>query len=336
MGILRSQGENVMFLVKKLIIGLAILVLFTSGCSATRSFISAADDGNIAKVQSMLDEKPWLANARDIDNVTAAALNAKGITDYRIGWTALHSAANKGHKDVASLLIAKGADVNATDERDYTPLNIAALNGRKEVAELLIANRALLNPVDVKGLSPLHYAASAGNLEIAKMLIDKGAQVNAQSRDYTQEAGWVTVSGTTVSARNVSSRRIIEGRTPLHLAARNGHKEIAELLIAKGANVNMRDNYGSTALHWAAANNNKPVAEALLSKGAEINARSNNGAIPLHTAAMWGNRDLAEFLVAKGAEINAKNAEGLTPLSVAIKNKRDEVANYLRKQGGIE
>jgi ankyrin repeat protein len=321
---------------KKLIISLVILVVFTSGCSATRSFISAADDGDVAKVKSMLEEKPWLAKARDIDNVTAAALNAKGITDYRIGWTALHSAANKGHKDVASLLIAKGADVNAVDERDYTPLTIAAYVGEREIAELLVAKGALLNPVDVKGLSPLHYAASAGNLEIAKMLIAKGAQINAQSRDYTQESGWVSVSGNTVSARNVSSRKIIEGRTPLQLAAKNGHKEMAELLIAKGANVNMRDNYGSTALHWAAANNHKTVAEVLVSKGAEINARNNSGAIPLHSAAVWGSKDMAEFLVAKGAEINAKNADGLTPLGVAVKNKKDEVADYLRKHGGVE
>jgi ankyrin repeat protein len=98
----------------------------------------------------------------------------------------------------------------------------------------------------------------------------------------------------------------------------------------------IRDNYGNTALHTAAANNRKNVAEVLVSKGAEINVRGSNGAMPLHTAASWGNKDMVEFSVAKGAEINAKNENGLTPLGLAIKNKQDEVANYLRKQGGGE
>jgi ankyrin repeat protein len=318
------------------IVSVAMLTIGASGCSTTPPFIVAADDGDLARVRSMLDENPALVDTRDVDNMTAAIAGAKGAAPIRVGWTALHSAANKGRKDVAGLLVARGADVNAMDEREYTPLKLAALGGYQEIAELLVANGALINPVDIMGLSPLHCAAIGGNLQIAKMLIAKGAAINAQRGDYVKGWSWVTVSGNTYTERAVSSGKFVEGRTPLHLAVTGGNREMTELLIASGSIVDMRENHGNTALHFAAANNHRNVAEVLVRKGAEINARGSNGSTPLHTAAQWGSRDMVEFLLANGAEVNAKNQTGLTPLRLAVSNKRNDVAEYLRKQGGVE
>jgi ankyrin repeat protein len=320
---------------KKLIIILALLSMVVGCRTTTQKFIVAASDGDLTKVKSMLGENPWLVNAMDIDYATATAQSARGESAH-IGWTALHSAANQDRLEVARLLIARGANVNVFDERDYTPLKIAVNGGYREMVELLIAHGALINPIDTIGMSPLHFAAAGGHGEIAKILIAKGAIVNAQTRDYTRRTALATVSGSMYSERYVSSRKIIEGRTPLHLAAANGQKEMAELLIASGAKVDIRDNNGNTILHFAATYNHRNVAEVLVSKGAGINVRGGNGATPLHVAAARGNKEVAEFLVSKGAEINAKNESGFTALSVAIKNKHNDVADYLRKQGGVE
>ena len=74
------------------------------------------------------------------------------------GRNPLHSAAMEGHKEIAELLITKGADVNAKDRlMDYTPLHLAALalDGRKEVVELLIAKGADVNAKDERCCSLL-------------------------------------------------------------------------------------------------------------------------------------------------------------------------------------
>tara|TARA_B110000438_G_scaffold166529_1_gene159284 strand:- start:326 stop:799 length:474 start_codon:yes stop_codon:yes gene_type:complete len=81
--------------------------------------------------------------------------------------------------------LATGADVNAKNERRWTPLHIAAT---KEIAELLIAAGADVNATeDWDGETPLHFAAENGHKEIAELLIDNGADVNAKSKGgYTR------------------------------------------------------------------------------------------------------------------------------------------------------
>ena len=68
------------------------------------------------------------------------------------------AAAYEGHKDVAELLLANKADVNARDNTAMTPLHMAAIWGHKDVAELLLANKADVNAKDNNGGTPLGNA----------------------------------------------------------------------------------------------------------------------------------------------------------------------------------
>lgn len=72
---------------------------------------------------------------------------------------------------------------------------------------------------------------------------------------------------------------MIEGRTPLHLAASNGQTELTRLLVALGAKVNIQDNHNRTALHYAAGYNRKVVAEVLVASGADMNIREEEGVL---------------------------------------------------------
>jgi Ankyrin repeats (3 copies) len=93
---------------------------------------------------------------------------------------------------------------------------------------------------------------------------------------------------------------------------------------------------GGTLLHMAADGGQKEVAEFLLAGGADVNARNNGGGTPLHRAAAAGSKDVAELLIAKGADVNARNGSRQTPLHRAVTAGKDDVAEFLRQHGGTE
>jgi len=87
---------------------------------------------------------------------------------------------------------------------------------------------------------------------------------------------------------------------PLHKAAEAGHIEAVKKHLAAGKDVNAKLKYGgATPLHLAA---NKEIAELLIANGADVNAKSKAGCTPLHVAGFRGHKEIAELLIAKGAE----------------------------------
>ena len=161
--------------------------------------------------------------------------------------TLLHVAAWGAH-EIAALLIANGADVNAQGRRDETPLYAAATWDDREMAVLLIANGADVN-VKTYTTTPLHEAAKWNSEEVAALLLENGADVNAAVR---------------------SNRR----GAPLHEAAKWNSEEVAALLIANGADVNARAHWNGTPLHQAAYYNSEEVAALLIANGADVNAET--------------------------------------------------------------
>ena len=98
------------------------------------------------------------------------------------GWTPLHLASFFGRKEVASVLLAHGADVNARSRstrfaKENTPLHAAAANKQVALAELLLAHGADVNAKDGSGFTPLALAANGKNDLLVVILLEKGAQV---------------------------------------------------------------------------------------------------------------------------------------------------------------
>lgn len=127
-----------------------------------------------------------------------------------------------------------------------------------------------------------------------------------------------------------------DGFHPLGLAAFFGNKDTVETLLQAGADVNQqsRESMKVSALHSSAAARRPDIAAMLLAKGADPNLRAEAGVTVLHEVAITGQIDLAEMLLTHGADINAKDNSGKTPLAHAIDAKKEAMVAWLSARGG--
>jgi len=255
---MRNRGITAFFLV----MFLTSFVSFRSHCFQVKNIdeemMEAVKKGDISKVQELIEK--------------GANLNFKGRSGP------LHQTIRLNRLKIAELLIAKGADVNAQNQWDWTPIFFSKSTA---AVELLISKGANPSHKAEDGLTPLHMEALSGRVKSADVLIKNGADVNARDN---------------------------RGKTPLFSAIK---KEIAEFLISKGAIVNTKDNYGMTPLHAAIMQENEPyeVSEILVAKGADINSKTTRAydkfpeeSTPLDFAEKERKPDIIELLESKGGK----------------------------------
>ena len=252
----------------------------------------------------------------------------------------LHSVARIGNLAEARSLIDKGADVNAKDWIGWTTLHYAAKKGNRDVIQLLVSRGAKVNVQNKDGLTPLHKVTDRSCAEI---LIAHNADVNAKdNEDFTPlhcaaRQGHEDVVEVLIS-RGADVNPTNECRKPLHWAVMGGHTSIVKLLIEKGADVNAEDCYSDVPLVYART---REIGEILLDNGANPNARDMSSFTPLHYAAGTGyfpngSVDMVDLLISKGADINLGNGWGGTALSIAKRKGHQEIVDLLRKHGAKE
>ena len=189
--------------------------------------------------------------------------------------TALYWAVVQGHTDIALLLIERGANVSImTTERD-SPLLAATRYNHTDIALALIQAGARINFVDRFGDTPLWNSIARGNRAVVRALLRAGANPNLAHEDHG-------------------------GRTPLLAAVEGGHLRIVKRLLKAGALPNGADEEGTTPLMVV---EDVEIAQALLAQGAQRGARNRAGRTALDIARQKGRGEIAQLLEGRaGAE----------------------------------
>ncbi|WP_264376079.1 MULTISPECIES: ankyrin repeat domain-containing protein [unclassified Wolbachia] len=145
------------------------------------------------------------------------------------------------------------------------------------------------------------------------------------------EAGYANVLDALISSGSNISDKSGKGWTPvLNLAAKHGHIGTVEALLKiEGIKIDERNEHGFTPLHNAVHKDHKEIVEVLLQAGANVDAQHLYGT-PLHYAVSYCHKETVDVLLEKGANVNAVNTHGMTPLDYA-KGQNVEV---LLKAGG--
>nr|XP_005995582.1 PREDICTED: death-associated protein kinase 1 [Latimeria chalumnae] len=123
------------------------------------------------------------------------------------------------------------------------------------------------------------------------------------------------------------------GTPPLLIAAGCGNIQILELLIKKGARINIQDKSGSNAIYWASRHGHVECLKFLNEKKCPLDVKDKSGETALHVAARYGNVDVVQYLCSIGANPNQQDREDETPLHCAAWHGYYSVSKALCESG---
>uniref|UniRef100_M4ATT3 Ankyrin 3 n=1 Tax=Xiphophorus maculatus TaxID=8083 RepID=M4ATT3_XIPMA len=236
------------------------------------------------------------------------------------GLTPIHVAAFMGHENIVHQLINHGASPNTNNVDDQTPLHISSRLGKPDIVQQLLTKGACPDATTNSGYTPLHLAAREGHRDVAAALLDQGANLS-----ITTKVKLVLQ----MFADQCCNHCSFKGFTPLHVAAKYGKIEVANLLLQKNAPVDAAGKSGLTPLHVAAHYDNQKVALLLLKQGASPHAAAKNGYTPLHIAAKKNQMEIATTLLEYGASTSAVTRQGITPLHLAAQEGNVDIVTLL-------
>ena len=219
---------------------------------ARQEMVAAVKSRDATRVAALLDQDAGLVNARTEE-----------------GETLILMAVYNGAREVADMLLARGAQLNLWEA--------AAVGNLSRLQASLAEDPTLLNAYSHDGWTALHLTAFFGHEAAAAYLLAEGADPRAYSKNGM-------------------------GNTALHAAMAGRHSVLARRLVTAGADVNARDSAGWIPLHHAAYNGDLAMAQLFIEQGADVNAGNSQGQTALQLAEQRGHQAIADLLRGHGAD----------------------------------
>lgn len=254
----------------------------------------------------------------------------------------LHFASGNGYTEIVNSLIRNGANINARDVTGRTPLFWATSRNKLNVVQVLIKEGADMNICAGSDMqSPIYLAVAKGFEDVANTLITNGADVNLRFGPYGLtplfRALWNDNTCMVLNLLKHGAKMIktSTNQTPLHIAASKCAKEICQMLLDHGADVNAIDNKNAAPLHYALRLNKteedqEAFIDILISNGANVNMKGTvHEFTPLHISIGFKKLRIIKILLKNGASLYRKNAYGKSPLEHALDKKFNDVFKML-------
>ena len=334
----------------------------------TNTLIDAIQSGDITSVQQAISSGSDV-NLRDADTGLSPLMIAAGRGDSqsvsvlvaagadclavepRAGASVLHKACQGGSVEVAKILLDNGAFIDAVaPTTGHTPIMDALWYKWPEMTAFLLAKNANLNvsthygftlqqhfdyelEVNTVGKDRLHECERLLNNRKASDLAAQQTQLlmSAASRGAIETVRRLLAEGKSVDQRFPIVGGFNDGHTPLLVACRDGHYEVAKQLVDAGADVNaVEPVFGAVPLHKAVYNGRADITRLLIEQPRiDLNFQgSTNGYTPLHDALWHGYVDCARLLLDSGARTDIKGHDGKTPLRIA-RESLGEATNFM-------
>lgn len=221
-------------------------------------------------------------------------------------YTALHTSVFRMDADTVRELLALGADPHQPDDIGRTPLQMAAWKGSLECLRLLM-EEAPENPDPQKAMQAridaLYEAVFYGHHDVAAYLVGKGVALNRQN-----------------SHNEFILNACVQQRSPLYL----------DMLLAAGADPNVKDKFGMSPLMLAAQRGLIEEAQMLIAKGANPDIDGGFGR-PLHAAVLKDQAGMVKVLAQAGANPFLKDEHGHTPRELAVLRQKTALIPLLEE-----
>jgi ankyrin repeat protein len=250
--------------------------------------------------------KKFIEYVRDTDDIN---VNIRDESDnYLINYAILFN-----EIDAVSILIHKSAKLDITDNDGRSILYVPIKFNFNKILNLLLhfnETNIGISLVDIKDKNdniPLHYSIYTNNFDAAKMLIEHNSDINAVDRN---------------------------GLNSLQIAIMKKNDKIIKMFLETrdNVNINSKSNTGETALHMTCNLQLYDIANLLIKKGANINVQDfEHEFSPLDYSIINNDIKMVALLVKNGANVNTQDFFGNTPLHYSIKEENYEIVNILIK-----